>query len=174
MSEVQSTQEAGPLVRAIIAIHESSPLVLLQKAIVSRTAQKKPDPAIEEAKRAEAETAAAQAEHARMLQEMPWKGTAEYSEVVTGQQEEPRMMSFHHLGEGLIGKSSRAGVYGDTLKDRLALNGIGGISRQGQTAEVFPPKAESVPTGLPFNSQRKSGENFWGDEPKRSRRTQIF
>ena len=108
------------------------------------------------------------------IEETPWKERSDYFQAVTGRSVDPRLMSFHQLGEGLIGAENRSGFYPDTKADRLTLNGLGSIDRVGEPTDIHPSKEQEVPEGLPFNAQRRSGEQYWGDAPQKPRRTQIF
>lgn len=166
------TDEQNPLMQIHNALNSIAPHTVIPKAIANLTQQQQQAPA------PTAPQGPSEAEKARMQQEQerPWIKSADSFRVVTDQQKDPRLQSFRYQGQNLIGETARAGVYEDNRIEGLAYVGLGDTidPRNQVESTVEPEKAEVKPAGVPFTNQRKSGEQYWVDEPKKAIETMFF
>lgn len=120
----------------------------------------------------ESSEAAARAE--MQYQQKPWTKPVEYLRYVTDDvAQQQRLLSFHKQGEQLVGDRSRDGVIPQTKDDEMVVVGLGDVWDD-ISGEVVSPKAEVKPVDLPFANSRKSGQQYWDDEKRKKRETQIF
>ena len=103
-------------------------------------------------------------------QDKPWTRDILATREVTETPDDPRLMSFHHQGQQAIGNRSKTGFADEEFGVTYGLNHAVGK----QPATVIAPKQEAKPLGMSFSNDRKSGEKYWKDEPKKPLATIFF
>jgi len=165
------TNDQNPLMQLQSALNSLAPHVVLQR-IQESLIQKPPAPAAAPAGPSEAELALQ-----RQYEEKPWTAPRHTERVVTDRKYDPRLTSYWKLNENLLGRDARSGQYVESRPERFAYLGLGDTvdSWGGEEPRgVNPPKAEAVPQGLPFASDRKSGEQYWKESEKKPIETLFF
>jgi hypothetical protein len=100
----------------------------------------------------------------------PWTREMMATREVTEVPSNPRLMSYHHQGQQLLGNKSKTSVVDE---DTGVTYGLSDAADR-QAAMVIAPKSEEKPIGMPFNQDSKSGERYWKDRVQKPMVTSFF
>ena len=134
-----------------------APHVLLGKLLAPKTAAPKPQPV---------QAPPVQSEDA----DKPWTREMMATREVTEVPSNPRLMSYHHQGQQLLGNKSKTSVVDEDTGVTYGLSDAAGR----QAVTVIAPKSEEKPQNMPWNTSRKSGEKYWQDQPTKPLATTFF
>lgn len=155
----------NPLKTLHNALNSIAPHTIVSMIAQSLTKKPEPSPAPLPAKSVSEEEA------------KPWTKSADSFRVITEKESDPRLQAFRYQGQNLLGTTARSGVYND--EDRsfgLSFVGMGDVidPRGEKKSVVTAAKSEEKPVDVPFMNERKSGQQYWQDEPKKKRATSFF
>ena len=147
----------NPFVAMQATLDSIAPHVILGKLLAPKTTAPKQQPV---------QAPPVQSEDA----DKPWTRDLLATREVTEAAADPRLMSYHHQGQQAIGNRAKISFIDEDIGVTYGLSDAAGR----QDATVIAPKSESKPLGMSFSNDRKSGEKYWKDEPKKPLATSFF